>query len=98
MARNQLRDVYEVVKDGEWRTLSEIVFKMTSIAPTQSVGARLRDLRKPFYGCTVSKRKLDPNRMRGAWEYRVTGGRKHGIDCLLGRDRADSSAGIGTCY
>lgn len=60
--------VFAVMKDGAWRTLSEIS-AMTS-APEASVSARLRDLRRPeFGGLTVDRKRCGEG--RGTFQYRV---------------------------
>ena len=47
--KKQLGRVYEVMSDGEWRTLFEIS-ALTGGDPQASVSARLRDLRKERFG------------------------------------------------
>lgn len=50
----QMRAVFAVMKDGQFRTLAQLA-QMTG-APEASVSARLRDLRKPrFGGHTVNR-------------------------------------------
>jgi hypothetical protein len=61
---SQLKSVYEVTKDGRWRSLAEIAFHAK--APEASVSARLRDLRRK--GLDVQKRKA---REGGLYEYRL---------------------------
>lgn len=65
----QLQRIYALMKDGRWRTLSEI--HEATGAPPQSVSAPLRHLRKTRFGShTVEKRRRgDPS--DGLWEYRV---------------------------
>lgn len=72
----QLGKVYEVMKDGEWRTQPAIAVAAylaageTSMMTMQSVGARLRDLRKERFGAyQVERRKI----AKGLYEYRVGG-------------------------
>lgn len=63
----QLARVRALMADGRWRTLSEIS-RLTG-DQTQSVSARLRDLKKPrFGGWTVTRQYL----ARGLYQYRVT--------------------------
>jgi DNA-binding IclR family transcriptional regulator len=63
----QLRKVWHVMLDGEWRTLRQIS-RLTG-APEASASARLRDLRK--CGWQVDrKRKGDPR--IGVFVYRVS--------------------------
>tara|TARA_B100001750_G_scaffold122415_1_gene97133 strand:+ start:701 stop:997 length:297 start_codon:yes stop_codon:yes gene_type:complete len=51
----QLEQVRDVMSDGRWRSLEEISRRVG--CQTQSVSARLRDLRKPKFGSYVVKRK-----------------------------------------
>lgn len=63
----QMKKVYLVMKDGEWRTLSELSAETGS--PEASVSARLRDLRKVKFGAfTVERRRITDS---GLYEYRV---------------------------
>ena len=62
----QLLRVFELMRDGEWRTLEEL--RVGCGGTTQSLSARLRDLRKPRFGAyTVERRR----RTAGIWEYRL---------------------------
>lgn len=62
----QLSAVLEAMKDGNWRTLHRI--HMMTGAPTPSISARLRDLRKPRFGArTIERRYVE----RGLFEYRL---------------------------
>ena len=62
----QLTLVYYVMSDGVWRTPAEI--ERAVGASWASIGARLRDLRKPkFGGYTVERRRCG----RGLFEYRL---------------------------
>jgi hypothetical protein len=63
----QMKKVYDVVKDGKWISLSDLAAKTAS--PEASVSARLRDLRKSQYGAlTVERRRV---KERGLYEYRL---------------------------
>ena len=63
----QLRDVRDLMSDGEWRTLMDIEYRLGY--PEASISARLRDLRKPrFGGYTVERRYAGG----GLWKYRLT--------------------------
>jgi hypothetical protein len=63
----QQQRVFDVVKDGEWRTLSEIAHATGD--PEASVSARLRDFRKPkFGGYNIDRRYMGD----GLYEYRMT--------------------------
>ena len=68
----QLQAVRDLMQDGVWRTLEDIqscVFWRASVsATTQSISARLRDLRKAKFGAhTVNRRRLSG----GIYEYRL---------------------------
>jgi hypothetical protein len=60
----QLRAVYEVMKDGRWRTLAEIAFHAK--APEASVSARIRDLARK--GFSHVKRKAKEGKL---YEYQL---------------------------
>lgn len=59
----------------QWFTLKQIFDGIGGGARAQSLSARLRDFRKPRFGCyTISRRRAgDPK--SGLWEYAMTGGR-----------------------
>ena len=62
----QARAVWNLMRDGIWRTLAEI--SNATREPEASISARLRDFRKPkFGGHQVWRRR----RTEGAWEYRL---------------------------
>jgi hypothetical protein len=64
--QSQLSAVFELMRDGKWRTLSQISASIG--APAQSVSARLRDLRKTkFLGAVVERRFVS----NGLFEYRI---------------------------
>ena len=68
---SQQSRVFDVMGDGEWRTLDQL--SAATGDPTPSVSARLRDLRKPrFGGHQVDRRRRSP----GLFEYRLDRGRK----------------------
>lgn len=62
----QLKDVFDLMKDGRWRTLPEIADNIKH--PTQSISARLRDLRKDKYGAHTVERERHGN---GLFQYRL---------------------------
>lgn len=65
---NTMQAVKGLMLDGKWRTLSAIQRHCAKGTSTQSVSARLRDLRKArFGGYTVERRRVDG----GLFEYRV---------------------------
>ncbi len=63
----QLKKVFELMKDGNWRQLDWI---HRAVGGSEaSISARLRDLRKPKYGAhTVERRHI----RNGLFEYRLT--------------------------
>lgn len=63
----QLERVRSIMLPGEWLTLNEISERMGG-APTASISARLRDLRKFHFGGYDVQRRY---RERGLWEYHV---------------------------
>jgi hypothetical protein len=61
--------VFDLMKDGRWRTLREI---STATGDGEaSVSARLRDLRKDKFGGFVVERRHIGERSTGWFEYRV---------------------------
>lgn len=65
----QLNRIRDLMLDGSWRTLDEIA--MATHAPTASVSAQLRNLRKIRFGAfEVSKRRRGLGAL-GLWEYQV---------------------------
>jgi hypothetical protein len=63
----QIRDIFGLMQDGEWRTLPDIA--STTGHGEASVSAQLRHLRKPrFGGYTVDRRHVK----NGLHEYRVS--------------------------
>lgn len=65
----QLRRVYDLMKDGKWRSLDEI--SMRTSAPHASVSAQLRNLRKlKFGGHTVDKKRFGATNL-GFYKYRL---------------------------
>ena len=63
----QMRDVLDLMIDGEWRTLFDISGALD--APESSVSAQLRHLRKSQFGAFVVEKR---RRTSGTWEYRVS--------------------------
>ena len=63
----QIYRIFELMSDGQWRTLSEIEAETGD--PAASVSAQLRHLRKPRFGAHLvdKRRRGDPG--NGLWEY-----------------------------
>jgi len=70
--QGQLGRVFSLMADGEWRTLDQIADMVGG--STQSISARLRDLRKEkFGGYRVERRRREPA-SAGVFEYRLVAG------------------------
>jgi hypothetical protein len=72
----QNRKVYDLMRDGNWRTLYEIETGIRDLDPQArisqaSVSARLRDLRKPRYGAHTVNRRPRGERSAGLFEYQL---------------------------
>jgi len=65
----QLLRVFDCMKDGRWRTLSEL--HRVAGATEASVSARLRDLRKSRFGGHTVNRRARGERERGIFEYQL---------------------------
>jgi len=66
----QLEKIYELMRDGRWRTVATVAH--VTGYPENSIQAQLRNLRKDrFGGYLVEKRRVTPN---GLYEYRVLSG------------------------
>lgn len=67
---DQFGKVFELMKDGIWRSLREIA-EATGF-PESSISARLRDFRKPkFGGHTVNRERRYRDRIFTTWEYQL---------------------------
>jgi len=62
----QCMDVFNLMRDGEWRTLEDIASATNH--PQASVSARLRDFRKERFGGHVVERRYLSN---GLFQYRL---------------------------
>lgn len=66
--RRQLGRVWDLMRDGRWRTLYEIASSTGD--PETSTSAQLRHLRKPRFGAyAIEKRRRTA--LGGTWEYRL---------------------------
>lgn len=69
---SQQRRVEELMQDGEWRTLHDIVTALRKLYrthfPEASISSRLRDMRRNGY--TVERKRQSP--YTGVWIYRAT--------------------------
>jgi hypothetical protein len=65
----QILRIFDLMRDGEWRTLSDI--ESATGDPQSSISAQLRHLRKErFGGHTVNKRRQG-DRSNGLFEYQL---------------------------
>jgi hypothetical protein len=66
----QINDIFQLMKDGKYRTLREIEDETNH--PSASISAQLRHLRKPEFGShTVDKRRRAGLEENGVWEYQL---------------------------
>jgi len=65
----QIKKIYELMRDGKWRTLSEI--EEAIHAPQASISAGLRLFRRREYGSHEVNRRARGDRSRGLFEYQV---------------------------
>ena len=65
----QIKRVFDLIQDGQWRTLDEIA-KVTG-DPHASVSAQLRHLRKDKFGAYDVVKRPRGNRESGLFEYRL---------------------------
>jgi hypothetical protein len=67
---NQARLVFDLMRDGQWRTLAEIV-ESIGCGSEAGVSARLRDFRKPRFGSLVVDRRRRGDGASGLFEYQL---------------------------
>jgi len=77
----QILRVWDLMRDGHWRTLQEIADHTGD--PPASISAQLRHLRKKRFGLHTVERRSRGDRESGLWEYRVLVERQE----LVGRGR-----------
>lgn len=65
----QLLRVYNCMKDGQWRTLSEI--ESVTGDPQASISAQLRNSRKPAFGSHTVNKRPRGDRKNGLFEYQL---------------------------
>ena len=66
---NQLDRIFNLMKDGNWRTLSEI--SQITGDPPASISAQLRHLRKERFGSHTVLKRDRGDREHGLFEYRL---------------------------
>ena len=65
----QLEKIYDLMKDGRYRTLAEM--RMRLGYPEASISAQLRNLKKPAFGSHTLNKRSRGNRDIGLWEYQL---------------------------
>ena len=65
----QILRIYEVMKDGKWRTLGEIEAQTGD--PQSSISAQLRHLRKQRFGSHTVNKRPRGKRENGLFEYQL---------------------------
>lgn len=65
----QLARIYDLMRDGSWRTLSEIAAATGD--HEASISAQLRHLRKPRFGAHEVAKRRRGTETRGLFEYRL---------------------------
>jgi DNA-binding transcriptional regulator GbsR (MarR family) len=65
----QLLRIYDLMMDGEWRTLSEIADVTKD--HEASISAQLRHLRKERFGSHVVQKRRRGDRSKGLFEYHL---------------------------
>jgi len=68
----QIHRVYDLMRDGQWRTLAEI--EAWTRDPAASISAQLRHLRKEKFGSHNVEKRPRGDRSNGLWEYRIAPG------------------------
>ena len=67
----QMKSIFYVMKDGEWRTLNEIA--MITGFGEASISAQLRNLRKERFGGYIVNKRRRGEKEKGIWEYSLIG-------------------------
>lgn len=65
----QHENIFNLMKDGKWRTLKEIATLLHY--PESSISAQLRHMRKPRFGSHTVNRRSKGERTRGLFEYQL---------------------------
>ena len=67
--RGQMLRVFNLMRDGRWRTLTEIEHGTGD--PAASISAQLRHLRKPRFGSHTVEKRPRGERIHGLFEYQL---------------------------
>ena len=65
----QIQKIYDLMKDGNWRTLEEIESQIDE--PQSSISAQLRNLRKIRFGAHTINKQRRGDRTKGLFEYQL---------------------------
>jgi hypothetical protein len=65
----QIERIFSLMRDGRWRTLSEI--ESATGDPAASISAQLRHLRKARFGAHTMNKRRRGTRTSGLFEYQV---------------------------
>lgn len=65
----QIKRIYNLMIDGNWRTLKEI--ENTTSDPQSSISAQLRHLRKPRFGSHILNKRRSGEEKNGLFEYQL---------------------------
>ena len=63
----QMKSIFLVMRDSEWRTLNEIA--MITGFGEASISAQLRNLRKEKFGSHIVDKRRRGDKEKGLWEY-----------------------------
>lgn len=67
--KGQVKVIYDLMKDGVWRTLQEI--ELATGFPQASISAQLRNLRKKSFGCQKVDKRRRGEEKNGLWEMQL---------------------------
>ena len=65
----QIKRIYELMIDGQWRTLAEI--ESVTHDPQASISAQIRHLRKERFGSHIVNKRSRGERVVGLYEYQL---------------------------
>ena|SRR5688572_27824956 len=67
--KGQIERIFNLMRDGKWRTLREIAAATGD--PEASISAQLRNLKKPEFGSHTLNRRTRGDRERGLYDYQI---------------------------
>lgn len=67
--KGQMKRIYDLMKDGKFRTLQEI--EQATGDPQASISGQLRNFRKLQYGSMTVNKQIRGDRERGLYEYQL---------------------------